>query len=1312
MNTRHHFLNSVMLFLLSQLLWVQLLWALPDVPTIVSGSASVEQTPTQMTIHQNSSVTELNFNQFNIDTNQQVEFIQPNAQSLAINRVTGGEPSQLFGQLKANGQIFLLNSAGIIFGPNAQVDVGGLLATTLNIDSQDLDKREFHLGNTPVDSGTILQQGNVHIRDGGYALLISREIHNSGQIVATLGNIHLLSADGVQLRFDDHGLPGVMIDQATLQGLIDNQGELHAMGGLIEMTVQASEQLWQTAINNQGLIAADRIENQNGEIRLVSSGQGDIAQQGEIRADKIAITGQRIDHSGLLNANANPNNDSQTNTPTHGGSIHLHASDTLALRGKISANAATDGDGGQVIAFSPNRTLFWPTALIEARGGDHSGDGGFVEVSGQQQVEIFGRVDTRAFYGKNGQWLIDPFNVQITNTDNAINFGSNVYASTGSGATINTATLTSNLALGNVTITTTGAGSEAGDISVNSAINLNGSNGNTLTLQADGSIQISANILDTDTSSVDNTSMIFNAAQNISMAQGTRIDTGSGSITFTTQTGDILLSSLQTNNTTSSAVSLTAAGDILNNDIASTNIIANSNGAVTTLNATGGIQDLTTQIHTLDAQATTQLSLTESDDLILQRASLSASTNGISVITDNGGIQVTGSGVQLTGSGDLSLIAGDSDNSRNHALDIEAPIVLTGSGTLSLLNQTQGIDFADAGDLTTTAGNINVNAAGGNLTMSSDTLFASDTGSISLTGITGITLSRVQTNSSSATAIALTASSTSDITDLNNDSGVDVVANNGGLVFGNVRTSSNLETQVNALSANGTIGTVALNESDDLSITNWSASGSNLTVVAGGNISTDNDSATDITAASVNLTASSQIGDLSSNSLGATVSRLLQIHAQQLALTLNTDGEIAIADSSTAGNRLQISSINTANGNGSTVWLQADNNSLNLSGTTFGLNNSDRLILQQSSALALPSLPTLAGLKIDAASLTQSSALTANDLIVKFDNSQTLTTRASRIDALTTQGSLNISNQIDNQLLDLDNDGLALSASNGNVIFTSLGNLNVLNGVTATDGSADGVRTGLIDLAAAGGNFAIGNSGAAQITSINTNDQSAKGGLGSTPTDQVSIRLRITDSNTDVRTLSLGNNSGSDVSISATGGDILMAAGANALGTDVDLRQLTVGSDVSITAQNSNSDANTGTVALDEVTPNAAATITAKLGRSIALSSRNLLAAENVQTTIENAVRETNSNLPSLSDPSSPNSNTNNSDTAEAPVSDKPGSAPLQKRNISLALERALPPCKPGDNAQSGYTCKQKDAIRDFLNSLMISKSLPVITAP
>jgi filamentous hemagglutinin family protein len=68
------------------------------------------------------------WNTFNIGVNATVNFAQPSASSVALNRVTSGDPSQIMGQLNANGQVYLINPSGILFGAGSSVNVGGLVA--------------------------------------------------------------------------------------------------------------------------------------------------------------------------------------------------------------------------------------------------------------------------------------------------------------------------------------------------------------------------------------------------------------------------------------------------------------------------------------------------------------------------------------------------------------------------------------------------------------------------------------------------------------------------------------------------------------------------------------------------------------------------------------------------------------------------------------------------------------------------------------------------------------------------------------------------------------------------------------------------------------------------------------------------------------------------------------------------------------------------------------------------------------------------------------------------------------------------------
>ena len=90
-----------------------------------------------MTIRQATDQAILNWQTFNIGASASVNFIQPSASSIALNRVLGSDPSAIYGQLTANGQVFLVNPSGVLFGPGARVDVAGLVASTLAIRDAD-----------------------------------------------------------------------------------------------------------------------------------------------------------------------------------------------------------------------------------------------------------------------------------------------------------------------------------------------------------------------------------------------------------------------------------------------------------------------------------------------------------------------------------------------------------------------------------------------------------------------------------------------------------------------------------------------------------------------------------------------------------------------------------------------------------------------------------------------------------------------------------------------------------------------------------------------------------------------------------------------------------------------------------------------------------------------------------------------------------------------------------------------------------------------------------------------------------------------
>src|SRR3954468_14853217 len=107
--------------------------ALPAGGQVASGSATLTYSPNKLQIDQGTNKAILQWDSFSIGSSAWVNFSQPSPSSVALNRVTGNNPSEIFGRLSSNGQVFLTNPNGVLFAPSASVDVGGLFATTLAI---------------------------------------------------------------------------------------------------------------------------------------------------------------------------------------------------------------------------------------------------------------------------------------------------------------------------------------------------------------------------------------------------------------------------------------------------------------------------------------------------------------------------------------------------------------------------------------------------------------------------------------------------------------------------------------------------------------------------------------------------------------------------------------------------------------------------------------------------------------------------------------------------------------------------------------------------------------------------------------------------------------------------------------------------------------------------------------------------------------------------------------------------------------------------------------------------------------------------
>jgi filamentous hemagglutinin family protein len=245
-----------------------------DLPTggvVNGGQATISANPTAMTINQTSQNAVINWQSFDIAAGNSVQFVQPNSSSVALNRVVGGDASAIFGTLSANGQIFLINPNGVLFGRGAEVSVGGLVASTLDMADADFMAGRYSFAGQ--SRASVINQGSIHA-DGGYVALLGANISNQGLIQANLGTVALAAGSAVTLDVAGDGLLKLAVDRGAIDALVDNGGVLRANGGQVLLTAQAAGRLLKTVVNNSGVIEAQTLDGRSGQILLLADMQG------------------------------------------------------------------------------------------------------------------------------------------------------------------------------------------------------------------------------------------------------------------------------------------------------------------------------------------------------------------------------------------------------------------------------------------------------------------------------------------------------------------------------------------------------------------------------------------------------------------------------------------------------------------------------------------------------------------------------------------------------------------------------------------------------------------------------------------------------------------------------------------------------------------------------------------------------------------------------------------------------------------------------------------------------------------------------
>lgn len=325
----------------------------PTAPTVVHGSASFAQAGSVLNVT-NSHNAIINWGSFSIGVNELTKFIQPSALSAVLNRVVGQDPSAILGALQSNGRVFLLNPNGIVFGAGSQINVAGLVASTLNLSNADFlaGRMNFTDG---AGAGTVINQGSINA-SGGPVYMVGNAVTNNGIITSPGGEIVLAAGNSVELV--NPGTPNLRVEIQAENNEARNLGSVVADAGRIG--------IYAGLIKQGGVINANSAVAEGGRIMLKSTKRTDL-EAGSVTSARGTSGGEIIVLSGMtdgvttvagkLDASA---------TAGDGGFIETSAASVKVMNG--STTTASGSVGGKAGTW-----LIDPLDYHIADGGDISG---------------------------------------------------------------------------------------------------------------------------------------------------------------------------------------------------------------------------------------------------------------------------------------------------------------------------------------------------------------------------------------------------------------------------------------------------------------------------------------------------------------------------------------------------------------------------------------------------------------------------------------------------------------------------------------------------------------------------------------------------------------------------------------------------------------------------------------------------------------------------------------------------------------------------------------------------------------------------
>jgi len=997
--------------------------AAPEGGEVTSGDATISSknsTSTTTQINQTTNKAIIQWQSFDVDKGESVKFITPGADAVTLNRIMSGNASDIEGHVTSNGQLWLINPNGILFGAGAQVNAAGLLASTMNITDQDFLNGNYHFTQEANNSAYIINQGNINATNGGYVAMLAPQINNTGIISAELGTVAMVAGNQATLTFQNNQLLNIAVpsnvplyDGTGKPVALTNSGTIQADGGQVLLTAAGMNELLDESINVTGIIKADTVNEIKGKIILTASGNT-ILDNANISAQggSVEVLGQNV---GLFD-----NTSINVSGAAGGGDIHV------------------GWDKDDPNAVEAQETIVDPNVILNA------GSNGFVETSGDFLQAESSQVTA-------GMWLLDPLDITIES-----NSGSNT-AVTGSGTSgspfqpnasgsiFDVGILNTDLASSDIYISTSGTtGSASGDINVDGTINP-ASGTHSLTLTAAGSVNINDPV--TLGGSLNATAQTGNINIGADITgDGLSLTSTLGYINQTTGT------LTDTGTTTLSA----GGGDIntpginlgdSSNDFGTVNFTASASNASVTLQDVNGLTvagttkgGTVTVVSNADGSGTGTLTVGSAG---IDTTDADSAADGASIyLTDNG---TAGNGISLEG----NLNGGTSANNELELISQFGDITQSAGAITTRANGNNGfrvstggsgaIDLNSSSNQILAGANLYFTTAGGDITLNNSAAAEGDNNTIDMN------MQASNNDSSSLGAITLTGSGTglamalfdvggtngASLT-INNQGDVDLISNQQGFDFtGDISITSGGDVNVSQI-LDSSAGNITL-AGATVSLTNNVA----LSTIADKTLTISGAQATDIdNPGTINTAGSVQFNNVSGDDLALAWATTV---AQNLGITLTGAGNLTQADALTVTGTTTLdvgaannATLNNTSNDFSTVSIT--------SGKDVSLTDSNALDLGASTVSGNLSVTSGAGGNVNGA-FTQSGALAVTGT-ASFTNSSTSSTASNKNITLTNTSNdfSTVAANAGNNVSVTDNNALVLGAS------TVGGNLAVITG--------------------------------------------------------------------------------------------------------------------------------------------------------------------------------------------------------------------------------------------------------------------------